>query len=798
MAIKTALDLSRFTDWDPANHCDDGTSPPGTLWGQINCDTNGNVFTITDGTGTLCSPGQGCKPNADSLISSRTNNYASDINLMGCANIPTYMDIDDAAAMLNIKSALGVTFTTWAANSPCHVFGSSVAFATEWTGVWCNSDGKVVLLAVDGLGLKGPLHADMSALTALTRVSLTSNFFNFPIASFTSSMKSLPNLVDISMHVNYLYGEIPSFLVNIPKLVSLSAPFNYLMGTVPAPSANVVFLDLANNFLSDIPTVATCYGNINCLGTPSKCSSTGSTQRPAADCAFCATTNGAPPFCWGAGGVCTPNAAAAIAAGTGTMSLATPLARTCVGGPLVVLKDTAAMLALRTALGVTYTTWDTTVPCKIAGQSTTFTNWDGVLCDSTGSVVSLGAAANYLIGSVPALASGLRTLDLRFNFLTDVPAVTYTYCGGNNNCLTTPSKCATVGSVQRPATDCAFCNTTKGVGPFCVGPGGVCTLEGNAAVAAGTVNNFTQPVIPLACMVPPVPLKDTSAVLVSRFSFHNLSLFQKQQAILPPPRLCSSCSRLHYNYFIGDIPSFLVNLPKLTQLGRHERMPLVSVASRKGMCRSPACVLLFEMHAVCFSSLMLLSSLSASYARIHLPMALPFASGAMYNYLTGSVPALASGLRSLEVRSNFLTDVPTANYTYCGGAGNCLLTPSKCASGAAGSTQRSAADCAFCGTSNGVGTFCWGAGGVCTPDVAAAVAAGMVNLPTEPTRPMSCVGSPVVPIKEIGVMLALKSSLGMSSTTWGPYVPCTIKGTTAPVATWAGVLCDADGNVLKM
>ncbi|CAI5467888.1 unnamed protein product, partial [Closterium sp. Yama58-4] len=538
------------------------------------------------------------------------------------------------------------------------------------------------------------------------------------------------------------------------------------------------------------------------------------------------------------------------------------------------------MLALRTALGVTDTTWDTTVPCKIAGQSTTFTNWDGVLCDSTGSVVSLGllnsnlkgllpseistltaltflslqgnllnyrldtfasylqslttladirlhynylfgeipsylvglpkltqfgAAANYLIGTVPALASGLRTLDLRFNFLTDLPAVTYTWCGGNNNCLTTPSKCASVGSAQRPVTDCAFCNTTKGVGPFCVGPGGVCTLEGNAAVAAGILNSFTQPVIPLACMVPPVPLKDTSAMLALKSSLgvtfttwdatvqcklagfattatvwsgvlcdgngsvvsialNNAKLkgslatdistlttltYLNLQGNLFNYRLDSFATflrllpvladiRLHYNYFIGDIPSFLVNLPKLTQFG------------------------------------------------------------AMYNYLTGSVPALASGLRSIEVRSNFLTDVPTANYTYCGGAGNCLLTPSKCASGAAGSTQRSAADCAFCGTSNGVGPFCWSAGGVCTPDVAASVAAGVVNLPTEPTRPMSCVGSPVVPIKEIGVMLALKSSLGMSSSTWGAYVPCTIKGTTAPVPTWAGVLCDADGNVLKI
>ncbi|CAI5968250.1 unnamed protein product, partial [Closterium sp. NIES-64] len=161
------------------------------------------------------------------------------------------------AALLNIKSTLGVTYTTWTATSPCRLFGSLVGFPGEWEGLWCNGDGKALLFAVDGLGLKGSIHAEMSALTTLTRPlsppfphltcalctpplpsarplcplhaplclllapfalcslplflllapfalcsplprrSLTSNFFNYRIDSFTSSMKALPNLVDM-------------------------------------------------------------------------------------------------------------------------------------------------------------------------------------------------------------------------------------------------------------------------------------------------------------------------------------------------------------------------------------------------------------------------------------------------------------------------------------------------------------------------------------------------------------------------------------------------------------------------
>ncbi|CAI7804215.1 unnamed protein product [Closterium sp. NIES-54] len=136
--------------------------------------------------------------------------------------------------------------------------------------------------------------------------------------------------------------------------------------------------------------------------------------------------------------------------------------------------------------------------------------------------------------------------------------------------------------------------------------------------------------------------------------------------------------RLHYNYLWGEIPSYLVGLPKLTNLV------------------------------------------------------------AYYNYFIGTVPALGPLLLSLDVRGNFLTDLPSASYTWCGCAGNCMAAATaaaKCISGGPG--QRPTGDCAVCGTTNGVAPLC-AMGGVCKVDASARVTAGTVNLPAQPALPMTC------------------------------------------------------------
>ncbi|CAI5528116.1 unnamed protein product [Closterium sp. Naga37s-1] len=562
---------------DATNNCLTGAGNCQNYYQRSSCAICGS----TAGTGTLCAAGQSCMPSADAKIAAGQNNYGGEVALScvytpitmnpadGQCRLPAYSFVRNrahslsalhcplrthhfpvclttfwftppchppaAAAMLNVKASLGVTYTTWAATTPCRFDQSTVALANEWTGVRCTDTGKVSDIVVNYANLKGSLPSDISTLTSLTRIG---------------------------------------------------APGNYLIGTVPPLGPLLLRIDVNYNFITDLPTAAYtwCGGNLNCLVTPSKCTTSGTVQRAAADCAFCGTPNGAGPFCWGAGGVCTPDATAPVAAGTANPNSQPALPRTCVGGPVAALKDSTAMLALKASLGVTLTTWAATVPCKVAGQTTTVTVWSGVLCDSTGRVVSMrclpylhtificspalarillrsvlpptvvhlravdnsklkgslasdistltaltylnlqgnllsyridsfttnlralpvladiGAVYNYFIGTVPALASGLLSLDVRGNFLTDVPTASYSWCGGAGNCLLTPSKCTSGGSAQRPAADCAFCGTTNAVGPFCVAAGGVCTVDSGSAVNTGTVNSPTQPVLPVTCV----------------------------------------------------------------------------------------------------------------------------------------------------------------------------------------------------------------------------------------------------------------------------------------------------------
>ncbi|CAI5985348.1 unnamed protein product, partial [Closterium sp. NIES-65] len=1107
---------------DATNNCLTGAGNCQNYYQRSSCAICGS----TAGTGTLCAAGQSCMPSADAKIAAGQNNYGGEVAL-SCVYTPITMNLADAAAMLNVKASLGVTYTTWAATTPCRFDQSTVALANEWTGVRCTDTGKVSDIVVNNANLKGSLPSDLASLTALTNIG---------------------------------------------------APGNYLIGTVPPLGPLLLVLDLNFNFISDLPSAAYtwCGGNLNCLVTPSKCTTGGTVQRVAADCAFCGTTNGAPPFCWGAGGVCTPDAAAAVAASTTNPNSQPTLPRACVGGPVVALKDTTgrpptacfppcwpipcvrlipppspacpapAMLALKASLGVTLTTWAATVPCQLAGQTTTAAVWSGVLCDSTGRVVSMavansklkgslasdistltaltylnlqgnllsyridsfttnlralpvladiGAVYNYFIGTVPALASGLLTLDVRGNFLTDVPTASYTWCGGAGNCLLTPSKCTSGGSAQRPAADCAFCGTTNGVRPFCAA-GGVCTVDSGSAVNTGAVNLPTQPVLPMACVGGPLYMNagDGEWVLFERShrgpigeyclrgpiasALLNIKsamgLTYTSWAATNPCTLegaagkagewervtCTPFGRayvlarartyacvcehvcrnldsaglvrksfpsdiskltglgvvwmpwnfldgsladyltyfstltnlnqlaMQYMFFSGTFPSVLTTLPLLTSLAlrfnyltgllptsitkiksldlyqnyfvgsipsgtwsycnaannclgsvgancqnafqrsscaicgstagtgtlcaagqscmpsadakiaakqnnyggevalscvytpitmnpadglcclpsysfvpnlEHARfLPLVCPTCAHHFCvpphscvprHTPVCpVTLLAVHPhlsppAAAAMLNVKASLGVTYTtwaattpcrfdqstvalanewtgvrctdtgkvsdivvnNANLKGSLPsdLASltaltniGAPGNYLIGTVPPLGPLLLVLDLNFNFISDLPSAAYTWCGGNLNCLVTPSKCTTG--GTVQRVAADCAFCGTTNGAPPFCWGAGGVCTPDAAAAVAAGTMNPNSQPALPRACVGGPVVALKDTTAMLALKASLGVTLTTWAATVPCQLAGQTTTAAVWSGVLCDSTGRVVSM
>ncbi|CAI5483337.1 unnamed protein product [Closterium sp. Yama58-4] len=49
-------------------------------------------------------------------------------------------------ALLNLKSSLGVTFTSWAATVPCQVVGKQAATQTTWSGMLCSDTAEVISL----------------------------------------------------------------------------------------------------------------------------------------------------------------------------------------------------------------------------------------------------------------------------------------------------------------------------------------------------------------------------------------------------------------------------------------------------------------------------------------------------------------------------------------------------------------------------------------------------------------------------------------------------------------------------
>ncbi|CAI7841405.1 unnamed protein product, partial [Closterium sp. NIES-53] len=80
------------------------------------------------------------------------------------------MKADQATAMLNIKSTMGLTYTTWVATNPCTLNGATSA-AGEWDRVTCTADGLAYSINLDSAGLqRKSFPADISKLTGLGAV----------------------------------------------------------------------------------------------------------------------------------------------------------------------------------------------------------------------------------------------------------------------------------------------------------------------------------------------------------------------------------------------------------------------------------------------------------------------------------------------------------------------------------------------------------------------------------------------------------------------------------------------------
>ncbi|CAI5483336.1 unnamed protein product, partial [Closterium sp. Yama58-4] len=643
-----------------------------------------------------------------------------------------------------------------------------------------------------------------------------------------------------SLTYNYLYGSVPSYLMNFPALTELRLEFNYLTGTIPGMSTALKVLNFKRNYITSIAahSLAFCAGSLACMTDPSKCASYGTTQRPAADCAICGTTNAIAPFCFGAGGECMVAAASNIAAKILNSGSVTPLPpMVCSGGNLTAVLSTsaAAMLLLKSSLGVTFTSWATSVGCQVAGkQAGTQTTWSGVLCGDTGDVISISLAHQGLTGSIHAEISKLTALtylDFGYNLFQGSLQVFATPITGmtslkalffNNNWFagTIPSF---IASLPQLTTLTAGAQVIAGSDLHLVGSNCAAAstwmerIRGEQKTAAcvgqqkrswvlppslaKVPNSAAAPTLTMTCAAVPLDATSVAALLkvgaalgVRDTDWRNGSKCNIEgQSANPksfPGMWCNSNGTvlnitLPNKALRGIIHADIAKLTALSYLDLSYN--LFSGQLSKFVSNMLPLTALATLN---LNSNYLYDSIPS--ALVNMPRLTELRLSA--NYLTGTLPAMVSQLQVLAIASNLLAGAfPTQPFQLCDIRSNCLSSPGSCTNDA-GVAQRTSG-CAFCGSATGAPPFC--AGTTCTPDVAARLAAGTVNNLTSTLPAMFCEAVAVDDNSALA-LLALRAGLGVSASSWAVDSPCTLAGNAPAVDSWTGVVCDLSRQVLSL
>ncbi|CAI5483348.1 unnamed protein product [Closterium sp. Yama58-4] len=821
----------------------------------------------TDGTGTLCSPGELCKPDADASIASLSVNMSPEVELRCIGVSGLLMEASQANAMMALKAALGVTLTTWASTNLCRITEKTTALSNEWTGVFCNLAGSVESISVGRQSLKGSIASDITKLTALTYLDFGFNLFQGALNVFLFPMNGMTSLKALFLSYNWFYGTIPTIFASLPQLTTLGLYSNYLTGTMPIPSTTLVGLDVGLNYLSgSFPQLSlkSCSADCNCFLSSSYCRSSSQYQRSASDCAICGSADGQGELCYG--GLCGHDSADAVSAGTVNSPALPMVPMKCLGSPVVVMDTASAyvLLSVKSSLGVTDSTWVAASPCTI-GQSrcqpprhlerrgllrcwgrhqrvsdagnhdipshppgasvkpqhvssillpswaafpqclrdlssnlfrqnlASFTsgfsklqalkrlllnnNWFAgsipFALVSLPTLTYLDLHTNALTGTVPALPTSLLSLDIQDNFLAgSFPTASLKSCDASSNCLASAMACSEESAVsQRDADTCSFCESQDGTGLLCFG--GSCLPD----VDNSTVHDDGMDPPDMYCIeAPVVTIHPTDA-----------------QALLA----VKGALGVTFTTWGPDMPCTTASTGPTIE----GTLPAVS------------CDPFGRVRTLQLKRLNLAGSLPRAISNL---TALTYISVA-FNYLTGSLPtALPTTLASLDVQSNFLVgSVPANSIAYCVSTCNCLVDASKCAS--LGLAQRSAAECAVCGSTNGQGTLCANA----TTCRVAAAGAGVTTLPTalSASLPLFCEAIPM-DLNTTQTMVAIKAALGVTLTDWTATLPllkpssptslnslprsssvplaeslgtCTLEGQTPGPGAWTGVYCSSKG-----
>ncbi|KAF5197262.1 Inactive leucine-rich repeat receptor-like serine/threonine-protein kinase [Thalictrum thalictroides] len=99
----------------------------------------------------------------------------------------------------------------------------------QWQGVKC-SQGKVIRLVLEGIGLNGVFHSNtLSQLDQLRVLSLQNNSLFGPIPD----LSKLVNLKSLFLNHNYFSGYFPFSIISLHRLRTLDLSYNKLYGVLP-------------------------------------------------------------------------------------------------------------------------------------------------------------------------------------------------------------------------------------------------------------------------------------------------------------------------------------------------------------------------------------------------------------------------------------------------------------------------------------------------------------------------------------------------------------------------------------
>ncbi|KAJ3699047.1 hypothetical protein LUZ61_002752 [Rhynchospora tenuis] len=160
----------------------------------------------------------------------------------------------DHAALLSFRSSITA--------DPNNVLGNwNSTNHCNWTGIKCHPlKHRVSQVILTGQSLEGNINRAISALSFLTVLDLSSNFFS---GSIPAELGMLSRLQQLSLSDNLFTGPIPPELGFLPKLFYVDMGGNMLSGFIPdklfCNSTSLQYIDLSNNSLTgEIPYWTQC------------------------------------------------------------------------------------------------------------------------------------------------------------------------------------------------------------------------------------------------------------------------------------------------------------------------------------------------------------------------------------------------------------------------------------------------------------------------------------------------------------------------------------------------------------